>query len=141
VDDFHKYGIKRCDNFIMANSPLKGNWNYFMSKHAGGIDGKSTEVSVIRIWGDGADTVKVSDSYIQTRAACYLHRRTTLTYKGACEENIDLDIWTMSHPLAGRDYKVYTNKGGVDMFAKEVTVGEAKLCIQETEIRKKGRRD
>ena len=60
---FHEYGITKCDGFISENSPLESNWNVFISKHASGIDGPATEVTVTRIYGKKDDTVKVDDTY------------------------------------------------------------------------------
>lgn len=138
LNSFHKYGITKCDKFILENSRLEGNWNLFISKHAGGIDGSATEVSIIRIWGVENDTVKVDDSYIQTPKNCYLHRRATITYPGTCESNVDGNYWYVTDRMPGRDYVTYTNKGGIVMQAKEIQVGNFKACIQETGIRKKG---
>ncbi len=138
LNSFHEYGITKCDKFILENSRLEGNWNLFISKHAGGIDGSATEVSVIRIWGTENDTVKVDDSYIQTPKNCYLHHRSTVTYPGSCESNVDGNYWYVSNRMPGKDYTTYTNKGGADMQAKEIQVGNFKACIQETGIRKKG---
>jgi hypothetical protein len=138
LDSFHEYGITKCDKFILENSSLVANWNYFISKHAGGIDGSATEVSLIRIWGEENDTVKVDDTYIQTPKNCYLHTKLIATYAGSCESNIDGKYWYVSTRMPGKDYTHYENNGGVDMHAKEIRVGNFKACIQETSIRKKG---
>lgn len=66
LNAFHEYGITKCDSFIAENSALKGNWNYFINKHSGGIDGPATEVTVTQIYGSKDDTVKTEDTYIQT---------------------------------------------------------------------------
>jgi len=138
LNAFHKYGITKCDKFILENSKLEGNWNMFISKHSGGIEGSATEVSIIRIWGTENDTVKADDSYIQTPKNCYMHRRSTVTYPGTCESNVDGNYWYVSNNMPGKDYTTYTNKGGVEMQAKEIQVGNFKACIQETSIRKQG---
>ena len=31
LDYFHKYGITKCDNFILKNSRLKANWNFLLA--------------------------------------------------------------------------------------------------------------
>lgn len=139
LNSFHKYGITKCDQFIIEHSKLNGNWNYFINKHSGGIDGPTTEVSVIRIWGSENDTVKVDDSYIQTPKNCYVHTRSTVTFPGSCESNVDGNLWYVSNRMPRKDYTTYTNQGGVDMQAKEIQVGNFKACILETAKRKKGR--
>ena len=141
LNAFHKYGITKCDTFILENSRLKTNWNFFISKHAGGIDGPVTEVSVIQIFGKKTDTVKVDYSYIQSPKSCFLHSRSTITYPGSCTSNIDGDFWYISNSMPTKDYTTYTNKGGIEMQAKEISVGNFKACIQEINIRKKGKPD
>lgn len=138
LDAFHKYGITQCDKFILENSRLVGNWTYFIGKHAGGIEGNATEVSLIRIWGSEGDTVKSDDSYIQTAHRCYLTSRSTLSFPGTCESNINKDHWYVSNKMPGRDYTTFKNKGDIEMQAKEIAVGNFKACIQETLIRKQG---
>lgn len=138
LDSFHQYGIKKCDMFVLENSRLEGSWTYFISKHGDGIDGSATEVSFIRILGGENDTVKIDDSYIQTPKNCYLHRRVTVTFPGSCESNVDGNYWYVSDRMPGKDYVAYKNKGGVEMLAKEIKVGNFKACIQETGLRKKG---
>ncbi len=138
LNSFHKYGIKKCDSFILKNSPLKGNWNYFISKHGGGLDGAATEVSVIQIFGSKGDTVKADYSYIQTEKSCFIHSRTTVTYPGTCESNVDGNYWYISSAMPNKDYTTYKNKGGIEMQAKEINVGNFNACIQETSIRNKG---
>lgn len=138
LNNFHEYGITKCDQFILENSMLTGNWDLFISKHADGIDGPTTEVSIIRIWGVENDTVKVDDSYIQTAKSCYLHRRATTSFSGPCESNVDGNYWYISNQMPGKDYVTYKNRGGVEMQAKEIQVGNFKACIQETNLRIKG---
>ena len=72
LNSFHEYGITKCDSFIAENSGLNGNWNYFINKHSGGIDGPATEVTVTQIYGSKDDTVKTEDTYIQTAKKCFL---------------------------------------------------------------------
>lgn len=139
LNAFHKFGITKCNSFILENSKLKNNWDFFMSKHAGGIDGPTTEVSIITIWGSENDTVKTDSSYIQTPNNCYLYSRLTVTNPGSCESNIDGNIWYISNGMPGKDYTTYTNKGGIEMQAKEINVGNFKACIHETTIRKNGK--
>ncbi|MGV6818410.1 MAG: hypothetical protein ACWA44_14225 [Thiotrichales bacterium] len=138
LNSFHEYGITKCDKFILENSSLQGNWNFFINKHAGDVDGSATEVSVVRVWGSENDTVKVDDSYIQTPKNCYLHSRHTITFSGPCESNIDGNVWYVANPMPGRDYIQYKNKHGVEMLAKEIQVGNFKACVQEGAKRLKG---
>ena len=78
LNAFHKYGLTKCDKFILANSKLKGDWNFFISKHPD-IDGVK-EASAIQITGSKNDTVKTDDSYIQTPKACFLHSRLVAVF-------------------------------------------------------------
>jgi hypothetical protein len=135
LDAFHKYGVTHCDSFILENSRLKGNWHLYINKHDGGIDGPTTEVSIIRIWGSEGDTVKVDQSYIRSPRNCYLTTRSTITFPGTCASNVDGDYWYISNRLPGRDYTTYKNKGGIEMQAKDITVGNHAVCVQETLIR------
>ena len=128
---FHKYGITKCDSFISENSELKSNWNFFISKHAGGIDGPTTEVTATRIFGTKGDTVKVEDTYIQTRKSCFLRQTYTLTGAGACSDNMDGNSWYVDTPMPSKDYATYKNAGGIEVHAKEISMGNFKACIQE----------
>lgn len=135
VNEFHKYGITKCDKFILQNSKLDENWNIFISKHAKAIDDTVKEASIIQIFGNKNDTVKTDDSYIQSKKGCFVHKRSTVTYSGPCSEHVDLNAWYVSTAMPDKDYTTYTNKGGVGMQAKEISVGNFKACIQETGIR------
>jgi len=135
LDSFHKYGITKCDAFILKNSRLEGNANLFINKHKGGIDGPSTEVSIITIYGKKGDSVKVDDSYIQTAKNCFLDSRSTVTNSGSCESNIDSNYWQVSLKMPDKDYTTYKNRYGIEMQAKEISVGDLKACIKETSIR------
>lgn len=131
LNSFHQYGIKKCDAFILENSKLTGNWNYYINKHAGGIDGDTTEVTLTRIWGSKGDTVKTEDTYIQTAKNCYVRTTWTLTNSGTCSSNIDGDLWYISRAMPDNDYTTYKNAGGIEMHAKEISMGNFKACIQE----------
>ncbi len=128
---FHRYGITKCDKFIKKNSPLKTNWNYFINKISGGMDGPATEVTITRIWGSKGDTVKSDETYIQTAKNCYLRQSWSLTFNGTCTNNVDGDAWYISTAMPDKDYTTYTNRGGVEMHAKEISVGNFKACLQE----------
>lgn len=135
LDYIHKYGITKCDDFILENSRLKNNWHFSIQKHVDGIDGLATEVSIIRIFGGKNDTLKIDDSYIQTQKNCYLHQRATLTFAGPCSSSINGDAWYVFDEMADTDYTKYKNKNGLEMLAKEISVGNFKACVHEHSIR------
>lgn len=132
---FHKYGITKCDKFLIKNSKLDENWNFFISKHADAIDDNVKEASIIQIFGSKNDTVKFDHSYIQSKKGCFVHKRTITTFSGPCSEHVDLNYWYVSTDMPDKDYTTYKNKGGVEMHVKEISVGNFKACIQETGIR------
>ncbi|MBL1384865.1 MAG: hypothetical protein COA35_009305 [Colwellia sp.] len=131
LKSFHDYGISQCDSFILENSKLESNWNFFINKHAGGIDGPSTEVTITQIFGSKGDTVKTEDTYIQTAKKCFLRQTWTLTFPGSCSENIDGNSWYVSTKMPNKDYTTYTNAGGMELHAKEISMGNFKACVQE----------
>lgn len=131
LEAFHKYGIKKCDNFIIENSGLIGNWNYNINKHSDGMDGVATEVTLTTFWGSKGDTIKTDATYIQTAKNCYLRETWTLTKPGACEENVDGDFWYVTNKMPDKDYATYKNKGGVELHAKDITVGNFNACLEE----------
>ncbi len=137
LNAFHKNGITKCDKFISKNSRLGGNFNVFIDKHINGIDGPSTEISIVTILGTAGETVKFDDSFIQTAKNCVLHSRSTATKKGSCSSNINLKNWTITSSMPKKDYTAYENKFGVRMYTKELSVGEAKICIIEASLRTK----
>ena len=127
----HEYGIKKCDSFISQNTKLQGSWNFFISKQAGGMDGPATEVTITNIWGSKGDTVKTESTYIQTAKNCYLRETWTLTNPGSCGDNIDGNYWYVSTEMPNNDYTTYKNSGGVELHAKEISVGNFKACVME----------
>ena len=132
---FHKYGITNCDAFIIKHSKLQTNWNFFLSKHMDGIDGPSTEVTIISIFGNKGDTIKVDDSYIQTAKNCFLHSRATLTNEGSCASSINSERWKVSLEMPNKDYTTYENKYGMEMQAKDISFGNFQACLVETSVR------
>ncbi|WP_133406907.1 hypothetical protein [Parashewanella tropica] len=138
LKSFHEYGISKCDRFILENSKLKSNWNFFIDKHVGGIDGPATEVTVTQIFGSKGDTVKTDATYIQTSKKCFLRKTWTLTFPGACSENIDGNAWYISKKMPNKDYTTYKNAGGIELHAKEISMGNFKACVQEGSLRKSG---
>lgn len=138
LKSFHEYGITKCDSFILKNSRLEGNWNYFIDKQNGGIDGPTTEVTITRIFGQKGDTVKIVDTYIQTAKKCFIRSAWTLNFLGSCADNIDGNSWYISSPMPNKDYTTYKNAGGIEMHAKEISMGNFKACIQEGSKRDSG---
>ncbi len=132
---FHKNGITKCDKFIKKNMRLKGNFNVFISKHEDGIDGPSTEVSIVTIYGINGNTIKFDDSYIQTAKNCTLHSRSVATKIASCDSIIDPKKWFRTSHMPNKDYTSYKNKLGFDLYAKELSVGGSKVCIMEASMR------
>ena len=135
LDSFHQMGVTKCDQFIIENSGLKGNWYYYINSHREDIDTEIKEVSVVQILGTKNDTIKIDHSYIQTPTKCYLHKKSTITFAGPCSSVIDQNYWYVSKELKNKDYTEYTNSGGAKLYAKEINVGNFKACIQEYDIR------
>jgi hypothetical protein len=135
---FHEYGITRCDTFIKTTSNLEGSWSFFFSKHAGGLDGSSTEVTMVQIAGKKGDTVKIDYSYIQTAKACFLHARRTVTSEGNCNTKVSGERWGKIGEMSDVDYQVYADGNGMQMYAKDIKVGDSELCIREIGVRARG---
>ncbi len=134
---FHKHGITKCDSFILEHGKLKGNWSFNISSHIGLNDKNFAEVSGTTVTGKEGDTIKETQSFIQTPSACYVFDLSTVTGQGHCSDNdnIDKNMWYVKDEMDGRDYKKYTNKGGVNLYAKEITVGNFSACVMEYESR------
>jgi hypothetical protein len=135
LNSVHKYGITKCDKFIIKNSKLIGNWNFFISKHKGAINETVNELSIIQIYGSKNDTVKTDDTYIQSNKGCFVHQRSTTSFSGPCSEHVDMTAWYVSTDMPDKDYTSYKNKGGVEMHVKEISMGNFKACIQEVGVR------
>ena len=135
LNAFHKNGITKCDKFIKKHMRLKDSFNVFISKHDDGIDGPSTEVSIVTIYGTKGNTIKFDDSYIQTAKNCALHSRSVATKIGACDSIINPSKWFRTSPMPNKDYTAYKNKQGFDLYAKELVVGGSKVCIMEASMR------
>jgi hypothetical protein len=131
LDYFHKYGITKCDNFILKNSRLKANWNFFISQHRNELGKNVKEVSIITIYGSKNDTVKIDDSYIQAPNGCFLTTRSTLTFTGSCEDNHDKNYWYISTRMPNKDYTTYKNAGGIERHCKEISMGNFKASVLE----------
>jgi len=135
LDAFHKNGINKCDKFIKKNMRLNGNFNVFISKHEDGIDGPSTEVSIVSIYGTKGNTIKFDDSYIQTAKNCALHARSTTTKLGSCSSVINPKQWFRTSPMPNKDYTAYKSREGFDLYAKELSIKDSKVCIMEASMR------
>ena len=131
LNAFHKKGITKCDSFILENGKLQGNWHIVTSTHPGLNNDSFKELGLIQVTGKKGDSVKITQSYIQTPTACYMSGVTTVTFSGRCSDrdNIDPDYWYVKDEMEGLDYKKYENKGGIDMFAKEISVGNFTACV------------
>jgi len=137
LNAFHENGITKCDKFIKKNSKLFANFNVFIDKHDDGIDGASTEVSLVTIVEQDGENIKFDDSFIQTKKNCVLHSKSIVTKLGSCNSNINLKNWKITSPMPKKDYTAFENQFGVLMYTKEIKVGESKVCIVETSLRKK----
>ena len=135
LDAFHKNGINKCDKFIKKHMRLKDSFNVFISKHDDGIDGPSTEVSIVTIYGTKGNTIKFDDSYIQTAKNCALHSRSIATKLGSCDSVVNPNKWFRTSPMPNKDYTAYKNKLGFDLYAKELNIGGSKVCILEASMR------
>ncbi len=134
---FHKYGIDKCDNLIANHSTFNGNGllDYVIEQYPGGIDGSATEVTVTRIIGSKGSTIKSVESYIQTPKKCYLNLESTVTQSGTCSSNMNGDVWYISSKLPTKDYTIYKSSSDIQIYAKDISVGNFKACIKETSWR------
>lgn len=130
---FHKYGMTKCDKFILKNVNLsnKPNWSLDIEKPNSPLAKGNSIVTLIIAYGKKGDTVKSDFSFVETPNRCILTKRATITFNGSCSKNIDGDYWFISNRMSKLDYTAYQNKGNAPMLAKEVNVGNFKLCIQE----------
>lgn len=133
----HKYDITKCDSFVLKHGKLKGNWHMNTSRSPGLSTNDFREMAITQVFGKKGDSVKITQSYIQTPSACYVLDITTVTFPGSCNDrdNIDQDLWFVKDEMDGLDYKKYENKGGVIMYAKEISVGNFKACVIEYQSR------
>lgn len=134
----HKYGVTKCDSFILEHGKLKDNWHFDISRHPKLNNENFSEVTIQQVAGSQGDTIKIAQTYIQTPSACYLLELSTVTFSGHCSDNdnIDQNSWFVKDEMEGLDYKKYQNKGGVDLFAKEISVGNFNACVIEYQVRR-----
>jgi len=135
LSQFHKMGITHCDEFISKNVVAEGSWKFFLGKHANGIDGPSTEVSLVQISGVPGKTYKTDYSFIQTLKKCFLHKKGQITEQQPCEKAVNKSIWNLQFNLPGYDYKRYKDSRGVILYAKDLPNQQ---CLLEYEFRTMG---
>jgi len=138
VKAFHKYGITKCDGLISKNTKLMPgtDWQYFLDRQTGGLEGKAVEATITVLYGSKGDTVKTVDTYIQSSKQCYLRSTWTITHPGTCASNMDGDKWYVSSKMPKNDYQTYENGKGATVQAKEISVGNFKACIREGNFRR-----
>ncbi len=135
LKEFHKMGITHCDEFILKNTQTKGAWKFFLNKHAGGIDGPSTEVSLTQISGQLGKSYKTDYSFIQTLKQCFLHKKGQITVNEPCSQAVDSNTWKTQYNLPGYDYKRYKDAKGVVLYSKSISDNS---CLLEYEFRTVG---
>lgn len=130
---FHKKGITKCDSFVLEHGKLKGDWHIVTTTHPGLNNDGFKELGLTQVSGKQGDSWKTTQSYIQTSTACYVSKITTVTFPGSCSnsDNIDPEYWYVKDEMKGLDYKKYENKGGITLFAKEISVGNFTACVIE----------
>ncbi|MEA1989098.1 MAG: hypothetical protein U9N57_07830 [Pseudomonadota bacterium] len=106
-----------------------------MHKHAGGIDGPSTEVALTQISGKPGQSYKTDFSFIQTLKKCFVHKRGHITAYDNCAKAVDTKNWNVQYNLPGYDYKRYKDKNGVILYAKDITLGDNQACLLDFEFR------
>lgn len=135
LKQFHTMSITHCDEFITEHTKAPGMWKFFLNKHAGGIDGPSTEVFMVQISGNEKASYKTDYSFIQTLKKCFVHKRGVITVEESCDSAINTDIWRIQYNLPGFDYKRYKDKKGIILYAKNVGKN---ACLMEYEYRSSG---
>lgn len=138
LKEFHSYGIMKCDKFIKTTSDLGDSFRYFFSKHVGGLDGASAEVSMVQIAGEKGNTTKIDYSYIETAKACFLHARRTVTTQGDCNDKVAAKRWQPLSEMNDVDYSAYKDESGMQMFVKDVEYGGVAMCLREISVRARG---
>lgn len=135
LKQFHALGVTHCDEFITKNTRTAGEWKFFLNKHASGIDGPSTEVSMVQISGSGDNSFKTDFSFIQTLKKCFLHKKGQITVNEPCSKAVDEKIWKIQYQLPGNAYKRYKDAKGIVLYSKELS---PQSCLLEYEFRTRG---
>ena len=132
---FHKIGITKCDNFIMQysfiNNSKHPNWYYDFIYIPQKNANSTKQATLVFFYGYKNDSVKITYSYVQNEKKCTLIKVATGTFSGSCIDNVNADYWYVVNNMNNLDYIKYKNPGGVDMYAKEIKVGNFKACITE----------
>lgn len=133
---FHKYGMTKCDKFILQHASLKNkpHWSFDIEQPNKPVGKGYSVVTLVVTYGIKGDTIKRDFSFMQTPDQCIVTERNTLTFNGSCSQNINGDYWYISNQMPEIDYTEYKNKGNAPMLAKEVNMGNFKLCIQEMRL-------
>ncbi|WP_321325448.1 hypothetical protein [Thiomicrorhabdus sp.] len=139
LKQFHEFGITHCDEFISKNTATPGVWKFFMSKHPGGIDGPSTEVSLTQISGKPGQSFKTDYTFIQTLKQCFLHKSGQIVAFDSCAKAVDSKVWNLQYKLPEFDYERYKDKKGVILFTKEIAIDDKKICLLNYEFRTQGK--
>ena len=132
---FHKIGITKCDNFIMQHSFIDNskhsNWYYDLIYIPQKNANSTKQATLVFFYGYKNDSVKITYNYSQNDKECILIKVATGTFSGSCIDNVNADYWYVVNNMNNLDYIKYKNPGGVDMYAKEIKVGNFKACITE----------
>lgn len=136
LHEFHQMSITHCDKFIKQQTKTPGKWSYFINKHAGGIDGPSTEVYMVQISGNQKNSYKTNYTFIQTLKKCFVHKRGQINIEKNCSEAVSQDVWHLQYNLPNFSYKRYKDKNGVILYTKDIG---ANHCLMEFEYRASGK--
>jgi hypothetical protein len=135
LDLFHKKGITHCDKIILEHASLKDkpHWSYDIYNFPLVASKGYSEVTVVEVFGYKDDSVKFDLTFQETPNECTLTKRVTITFNGPCSDNISGDYWFIDNKMDFLDYTKYKNKNGAPLLAKEVSVGNFKVCIEENQ--------
>lgn len=135
LKQFHSLGITHCDEFINKHVSVNGQWKFFLTKHAGGLDGPATEVNMVQIHGSKVNSLKSNYTFVQTLKKCFLHKTGHIVSNMSCEDSINKEIWQPQYKLPDFDYQRFKNKKGMVLYTKPLST---KSCLLEFEFRTKG---
>lgn len=141
IGSSNKYGIKGCNSFIADSINMipgltsSDSWYYNVSKHGGGIDGPTTELTFDIFYGKPNDSIHGTIILHESRKKCFAKLNIKFAQRGRCLENIDMNSWYIKDNMLGIDYIHFKNSGGVDLFAKEMNFNGINYCHKEFNIR------
>lgn len=139
----HNAGVTKCDAAINRTVGPQSGFDIFSSFDSGAGDDIQTNAPVDKrlkkidahfVLGSAGDSILVTLSVIQDVGTCYISMRSTITYSSTCDKSIDGDFWNKVSNYSTNDYSRYVNPGGVDMYAKDIKVGNFNMCIHETVV-------